>query len=47
VKIEAHSLRSKYEDVPICDIGDLHVVDGVDETMRHNAKRPHSFVTRA
>lgn len=36
LNIETYSLRSKFdlEDVPICDIGDLHVVDAVDETMR-------------
>ncbi len=36
LNIETYSVRSKFdlEDVQICDIGDLHVVDAVDETMR-------------
>jgi agmatinase len=36
LNIETYSFRSKFdlEDAPICDIGDLHVVDSVDETMR-------------
>jgi agmatinase len=36
LNIETYSLRSKFdlEDAQICDIGDLHVVDSVDETMR-------------
>jgi len=36
VNVETYSFRSKFdlEDAPICDIGDLHVVDSVDETMR-------------
>jgi agmatinase len=36
LNIETYSFRSKFdlEDAQICDIGDLHVVDSVDETMR-------------
>lgn len=36
LNIETYSVRSKYdiEDIKICDIGDLHVVDTIDETMR-------------
>jgi len=36
LNIETYSFRSRcdLEDVPICDIGDLHVVDAVNETMR-------------
>ena len=36
LNIETYSVRSKFdlENVQICDIGDLHVVDAVDETMR-------------
>lgn len=36
LNIETYSIRSKFdlEDAQICDIGDLHVVDSVDETMR-------------
>jgi len=36
LNIETYSPRSRFdlEDVQICDIGDLHVVDSVDETMR-------------
>ena len=36
LNIETYSLRSKFdlEDTQICDIGDLHVIDSVDETMR-------------
>lgn len=36
LNIETYSPRSRFdlEDVEICDIGDLHVVDSVDETMR-------------
>jgi agmatinase len=36
LNIETYSLRSKFdlEDAQICDVGDLHVVDSVDETMR-------------
>jgi agmatinase len=36
LNIETYSLRSKFdlEDAQICDIGDLHVVESVDETMR-------------
>ncbi len=36
LNIETYSLRSKFdlEDIGICDIGDLHVTDAVDETMR-------------
>ncbi|MGB9023646.1 MAG: agmatinase [Candidatus Bathyarchaeia archaeon] len=36
LNIETYSPRSKFdlEDVGVCDIGDLHVVDAVDETMR-------------
>jgi len=36
LNIETYSVRSKFdlEHAQICDIGDLHVVDAVDETMR-------------
>jgi len=36
LNIETYSFRSKFdlEDAQICDIGDLHIVDSVDETMR-------------
>jgi len=36
LNIETYSFRSKFdlEDAQICDIGDLHVVDSVDETIR-------------
>jgi agmatinase len=36
LNIETYSFRSGFdlEDAQICDIGDLHVVDSVDETMR-------------
>jgi len=36
LNIETYSFRSKFdlEDARICDIGDLHVVDSVDETLR-------------
>ena len=36
LNIETYSYRSRFdlEDVQICDIGDLHVVDSVDETLR-------------
>jgi agmatinase len=36
LNIETYSFRSKLdlEDASICDIGDLHVVDSVDETLR-------------
>ena len=36
LNIETYSFRSKFdlEDAQICDLGDLHVVDSVDETMR-------------
>jgi agmatinase len=36
LNVETYSFRSKFdlEDAQICDIGDLHVVDSVDETMR-------------
>jgi agmatinase len=36
LNIETYSLRSKsdLEDAQICDIGDLHVVESVEETMR-------------
>jgi len=36
LNIETYSVRSKFdlEDAPICDIGDLHAVDIVDETLR-------------
>jgi len=36
LNIETYSFRSKFdlEDVQICDMGDLHVVDSVDETIR-------------
>lgn len=36
LNIETYSIRSKFdlEDAQICDIGDLHVVDAIDETMR-------------
>lgn len=36
LNIETYSLRSKVdlEEVPMCDIGDLHVVDDVEETLR-------------
>jgi len=36
LNIETYSFRSKLdlEDARICDIGDLHVVDSVDETLR-------------
>lgn len=36
VNVETYSVRSRFdlEDVQICDIGDLHVVDAIDETMR-------------
>ncbi len=36
LNIETYSVRSKFdlEDAQICDIGDLHVADAVDETMR-------------
>jgi len=36
LNIETYSVRSKFdlEDARICDIGDLHVVDAVDETLR-------------
>ena len=36
LNIETYSLRSKFdlEDAQICDIGDLHVVESVEETMR-------------
>ena len=36
LNIETYSFRSRFdlEDAQICDIGDLHVVDSVDETMR-------------
>lgn len=36
LNIETYSFRSKFdlEDAQMCDIGDLHVVESVDETMR-------------
>lgn len=36
LNIETYSVRSKFdlEDAKICDIGDLHVVDEVEETLR-------------
>jgi agmatinase len=36
LNIETYSFRSKFdlEDAQICDIGDLHVLDSVEETMR-------------
>jgi len=36
LNIETYSFRSEFdlENAPICDIGDLHVVDSVDETIR-------------
>jgi len=36
LNIETYSMRSKFdlEDVPICDIGDLHIMGAAEETLR-------------